>query len=199
MPTLIIGGENAVTKMLEIKRDLRSKYSKDQLHTLMHCPDTHDDFLREYKLLSERSGKIMKTNNQVEVIVFKKEKDSGIKYLMLKRNSQKGGFWQPITGNVEIGETFKQAAIRELQEETGVVRFVRLFDTGYSFEFFDDNRRQCEKVFAVEVESKTEIALSSEHTELQWALKRECMEKLKYPGNISGLNVLSGKLEAENE
>ncbi len=144
--------------------------------------------------------KIMKTNNQIEVIIFKKNQETGLKYLMLKRNLQKGGFWQPITGNVEVGETFKQAATRELREETGITKFIKIFDTGYSFDFFDDNRNQHEKIFAVEVSHNTKINLSAEHTEFQWATENECLTKyLKYPGNIAGLKTLAKILEAENK
>ncbi|MCU0678875.1 MAG: NUDIX pyrophosphatase [Planctomycetes bacterium] len=139
-----------------------------------------------------------KTNNQVEVIIFKKTED-GIKYLMLKRNAIKGSFWQPITGNVEVDETFEQAAVRELREETGIDKHIRLFDTGYSFEFFDDNRQQLEKVYAVEISLNTDATLSEEHTEMQWATKEECLGKyLKYPGNKAGLKTLAEMLEAEN-
>ena len=142
----------------------------------------------------------MKTSNQIEVIVFKNDSELGYKYLMLKRNLQKGGFWQPITGNVNPSETFEEAAIRELEEETGITEFMRIFDTGYSFEFFDDDRQQHEKVFAVEVGTKVEIRLSEEHTEFKWTTKDECVTKyLKYSGNIAGLKTLSQKLEVENE
>jgi 8-oxo-dGTP pyrophosphatase MutT (NUDIX family) len=199
MPIWIVGGENAIMKMLSIKQCLRKKYCRDQLRTLIHCPDTHDDFIREYELINLKVGKIMKTNNQVEVIVFKNVLGLGFRYLMLKRNSKKGGFWQPITGNVEMGETFEQAAIRELREETGIVKFIRIFDTGYSFDFFDDNRQQHEKVFAVEIGAEDKIMLSEEHTEFQWATKEECLTKyLKYPGNIAGLKNLSQSMEAQN-
>lgn len=199
MPIWIIQGENVIIKMLRIKQKLREKYKRDQLHTLIHCPDTAQDFLREYNLLKHKIGESMKTNNQVEVIVFKKDDPERIKYLMLKRNVKKGGFWQPITGNVVLGESFEQAAERELKEETGIVKFIRIFDTGYSFEFFDDNRQQNEKVFAVEVMPETEVKLSVEHTELEWATKDECLSKyLKYPGNIAGLKTLVQILEAEN-
>ena len=45
---------------------------------------------------------------------------------MLKRILEKGGFWQPITGNVREGETFKEAAMREIGEETGISEILEL-------------------------------------------------------------------------
>ena len=54
MPVWIIQGENAIIAMLEIKKFLRSRYSIDRLHTLIHCPDTTIDFNREYDLLNHK-------------------------------------------------------------------------------------------------------------------------------------------------
>ncbi|MCU0678874.1 MAG: hypothetical protein MUC28_00290 [Planctomycetes bacterium] len=54
MPIWIIRGNNAIIAMLEIKKFLRSQYSTDQLHTLIHCPDTAMGFNREYELLNHK-------------------------------------------------------------------------------------------------------------------------------------------------
>lgn len=42
------------------------------------------------------------------------------RYLLLKRVEHEGGFWQPVTGLIEPGESPTQAAIREVREETGL-------------------------------------------------------------------------------
>lgn len=41
-------------------------------------------------------------------------------YLLLKRVASHGGFWQSVTGSLEEGETHRQAAVREVFEETGI-------------------------------------------------------------------------------
>ncbi len=136
----------------------------------------------------------IKTNNQVEVILFKKKNDT-ILFLVLKRNPQKGSFWQPITGNVKPHESFKQAALREMEEETNIKEYLEFIDTGYSFDFFDDNRNQHEKVFGIHVPRAAEVVLSPEHTEFQWASKENALNRyLKYPGNKEGLRKLCEKL-----
>ena len=133
----------------------------------------------------------MKTNNQVEVFIFKNTPEKGILFLLLKRIPKKGGFWQPITGNIQEGETFEKAAYREIQEETGISNVLRLIDTGYSFDFFDDNRWQHERVFGAETEERVPVALSHEHTEFKWVTKEEALnEYLKWPGNKEGLRKL---------
>ncbi|MFC1613599.1 NUDIX pyrophosphatase [Patescibacteria group bacterium] len=136
----------------------------------------------------------IKTNNQVEVILFKKENDMTL-FLVLKRNSQKGGFWQPITGNVKPNESFEQAALREIEEETSIKKYLEFIDTGYSFDFFDDNRNQHEKIFGVHVSKTAKVVISQEHTEFQWASKEDALNLyLKYPGNKEGLRKLCEKL-----
>jgi lipoyl(octanoyl) transferase len=41
-------------------------------------------------------------------------------YLLLKRTEREGGFWQPVTGFIEPGESPVHAALREVREETGL-------------------------------------------------------------------------------
>jgi dihydroneopterin triphosphate diphosphatase len=41
-------------------------------------------------------------------------------YLLLRRISSHGGFWQSVTGSLEEGETHRMAAQREVLEETGI-------------------------------------------------------------------------------
>ena len=124
----------------------------------------------------------MRTNQQVEVIVFKKDQNQ-VFFLILKRNPQKGDFWQPITGGIEEGETFEQTAIREVSEEIGVFD-AKLIDIDFEFDFFDHNENHFEKCFAVEVPATTQIVLSEEHTEFKWVdLQTAVNDYLKYPKN----------------
>ncbi len=52
-------------------------------------------------------------------------------YLLLKRVPSHGGFWQSITGSLEVEETHRQAAVREVLEETGfTTREQDLIDLG---------------------------------------------------------------------
>jgi len=141
-----------------------------------------------------------RTKNQVEAIIFKKLSSGDLSFLMLKRTPQRGGFWQPVTGNVEEGETFEAAALREVEEELGITNVVQLVDTEYSYEFTDNGFDQFERIFGVQVSPNQEIALSSEHTEYHWATKEEALDiYLKYPGNKEGLRRLHQKLTGNKE
>src|SRR5262249_46807670 len=61
-----------------------------------------------------------KQPQSIQVVIFADEPDAR-KYLLLKRVASYGGFWQTVTGSLEENETHRQAAVREVLEETGIV------------------------------------------------------------------------------
>lgn len=200
LPVWIIKGENAVQEILKLKTDIRMEFGADALHTLIHCSDSKEEFLRERALIFSDElltrGNMERTNNQVEVFLFKRLSNKEVLFLMLKRTLERGGFWQPITGNVNKEESFEEAAKREVREETGVNFTSKFIDLKYSFDFFDDNRLQHEVVFGAEINKDEEISLSSEHTEFEWVDKERALNSyLKWPGNKEGLKRLSQILE----
>ena len=60
-----------------------------------------------------------KQPRSVQVVLFAEAGDRRL-YLLLKRVEAHGGFWQCVTGSLEEGETHRQAAAREVREETGI-------------------------------------------------------------------------------
>jgi 8-oxo-dGTP pyrophosphatase MutT (NUDIX family) len=199
LKVLIVKGNDAVSKAMSVKERLRSKYSDSPLKNLFHCSSSPADALREYNLIIERQTpmptKLERTRNQVEAIIFTVRENGEPLFLMLKRIPKRGGFWQPVTGNVERGESFEAAALREIQEELGIEQVLELIDTGYSYEFTDNNLDQFERVFGVKVMDGTPVRLSSEHLEYIWASKEDALNVyLKYPGNKEGLRQLDAKI-----
>ncbi len=59
-----------------------------------------------------------KQPRSVQVVIFS-ETSAERHYLLLKRIASHGGFWQSVTGSLEGAETHRQAAAREVLEETG--------------------------------------------------------------------------------
>lgn len=57
---------------------------------------------------------------QRDVVVAVLERDG--RFLLGKRSAHKaaGGYWCPITGGVDAGETQAEAVVREVREETGL-------------------------------------------------------------------------------
>ena len=137
-----------------------------------------------------------KRTMQVEIIVFKIVNNK-ILFLMLKRNEQKGGFWQPITGGVEDGESLAQAVNRELREETGITNYLRIINDVYYFEF---DTIECgvlkEYVFGVQIATDMDAKLSPEHIEIKWCTLEESLALLKYENNKTGFKKLISLLIA---
>lgn len=201
LPVWIARGDRAIDRAMELKVRLRAKYCTGSLKNLFHCPTSREESKRQYDLLKGKYKTMQlkqRTKNQVEAIVFRKLPNGELSFLMLKRAPKRGGFWQPVTGNVEEGESFEVAALREVQEELGITNIIELIDTKYSYEFTDNGIDQFERIFGVQVSVDQTVRLSPEHTEYQWATKDEALNiYLKYPGNKEGLRWLHQKVTNE--
>jgi len=105
--------------------------------------------------------------------------------LMLRRKFP-NDFWQSVTGSLEWDENPQQAAMRELQEETGIAQY-ELNDCLFSqnFEIYSIWRDRYapgvtenqEHVFSLELLDKVDIQLDPrEHEEYIWLSKQEAVE-----------------------
>jgi 8-oxo-dGTP pyrophosphatase MutT (NUDIX family) len=130
---------------------------------------------------------------QVEAIIFRRN-GNVIEYLLLKRLPERNGFWQPVTGGVEEGETQDEALQREITEETRVSNIVAVIEGLYYFEFSDPNLNQ-EYVYGVEVSSSEEIVLDPrEHSEHRWCSFQEALQLLHWKENKEALRKLNTTL-----
>ena len=127
---------------------------------------------------------------QVEAIIFRK-KGNKIKYLLLKRMPERNGFWQPVTGGLEEGETRTEALRREIYEETGVKNSIRIIDSLYYFEFSDPYPNQ-EYAYGVEISPSEDIVLDGkEHSEYRWCSFQEALQLLNWKENKEALRRLN--------
>lgn len=129
---------------------------------------------------------------QVEVIVFKVI-DGELQFLLLKRQPNRGGFWQPVTGGVEAGEDLKEAALREMFEETAIDHHIKVYEDLHYFEFESNGGFgwMKEYVFGVQIASDAEAVISDEHSEMKWCTLNQALELLKYESNKVGFKKLS--------
>lgn len=131
---------------------------------------------------------------QVQVIPFRKDAESGDwQVLMLQRNAEKGGFWQPVTGGIEPGEKVPDAALREAGEELGIVPddCADIINNDYTFVFTDMHRgierTFTEHVLAIVLRDNAAVKLSTEHVAMQWADRQTALSLLKYASNKNSL------------
>ena len=129
-------------------------------------------------------------NRKAQVWIYRKGQ-----VLLLQTNVERGEFWQPVTGSINAGETFAEGAMREAQEESGLVFDGELKYLEYEFEFHGKFGRVIERVFAWE-SSRGEVKLEPrEHQNYRWISFAEAEKALKFSSNIEGLHRLQKRLE----
>jgi 8-oxo-dGTP pyrophosphatase MutT (NUDIX family) len=105
------------------------------------------------------------------------------KYLLLKRSEQKdfaAGLWEFVTGRLDQGEGFEEAAHREVFEELEVdVKLLQILGTTH---FYRGEQRPENELIGViylgSINSAVDIKISHEHSEYRWLLAREVIELL---------------------
>lgn len=125
-----------------------------------------------------------------------------LKVLLLKTNRQRGGFWQPVTGHVEKGETLQRAAKREALEETGLCSKRPPQKIGISFRFESRWTGNCEEHgFALPVKTLKngdypQLQLDpQEHTDYEWVSPTAALKKIKFSSNRKVLRALLRKVK----
>ena len=132
--------------------------------------------------------------------------DGESQYLLLQRAADEDlypGIWQIVTGTIRQNESAIKAALRELDEETGL--FVkRCWTVPYVDSYFDLSKDsvQLVPVFAIEVDAKVELKLSREHQNFTWLKYPDAKEKLIWRGQRHALEIVqefivSGKNAAQ--
>lgn len=130
-----------------------------------------------------------------------RQRDGKVEALLLFRHPHRGGFWQPVTGTQEKGETPIETARREIGEESGIPNLEPV-DLGYRHSFVFEGRSQRgaprvfeETAFGVRVEGDPQVTLDRrEHAEHRWAPLAEALEVVPHLGLRKGLRLSAERL-----
>lgn len=123
----------------------------------------------------------------VECLIFRVRDDGRIEHLLIRRAEDRiyPGIWQPVTGGVGSGERVPIAALREVEEETGlgaddVEAFYDLDQVG---SFFDEEHDSIVNsvIFAVRVRADASPRVSREHVDLCWSDRSEAESLSVWP------------------
>ena len=103
------------------------------------------------------------------VIPYRKEGERGLRYLVLHSATVRNprAKWEFPKGGIEPGETPRQAAAREFQEETGLMRwtFADGFEQSLSYTYIRRGQKVVKTVtyFIAEVLDRSQLSCSPEH------------------------------------
>jgi dATP pyrophosphohydrolase len=122
--------------------------------------------------------------------------------VLIMERADKAGFWQSVTGSLELGETPLEAAIREVHEETGLdAKKYDLQDWHASnvYEIYPHWRHRyapsvtenTEHLFGLELPSQLPIKLAqNEHVRYEWVDWREAAKRVFSWTNVAALKRL---------
>lgn len=114
------------------------------------------------------------------------------RFLILRRASRYlNKTWQMVSGKLEKGETGWEAALREIQEETGLkpdrLYSANLVETFYSAQ---DNCVNIVPVFVAILDHPQEVRLSHEHDDYRWIGAEEAQSYLVFDQQVEMIGLI---------
>jgi dihydroneopterin triphosphate diphosphatase len=130
----------------------------------------------------------MRNPHEVLVVVRR-----GKRYLVVHRAPEYEAYWHLVSGGVERGETARQAALRELDEEVGLASATLVdLERRFAYPLAEESEwvrsryePEVEEVvvdcFLVDVAGAWEPVLNDEHDEYRWCAAPEAAALLFWP------------------
>jgi 8-oxo-dGTP pyrophosphatase MutT (NUDIX family) len=141
----------------------------------------------------------VRTSHEALLVVHRPAyRSAAPEFLVLLRAPAGQGYWHLVSGGVESGEEPREAALRELEEETGLAR-----PPGFEPLSLELGYRQptggawiTVHPFAVAAAAGWEPVLNEEHVEYRWCSEDAAVELLEYPEPRKALHHVAQKLRA---
>lgn len=139
------------------------------------------------------------TRKEKVLAIIARRIEKQIHFLALRNNpadpAHGGDFYYVITGGVDAGEPASEAVLREIDEETGITRFLRIIRLPLVREFEDKYGQLCrEEMFGLVTEEDVSH-LSIEHIEWEWWQKEEFVKRIVWFGSREELAGLLDEIE----
>ncbi len=130
--------------------------------------------------------------------------DGDGRVLLLHRKPERGNFWQPVTGTIEMEETPAEAAAREVLEETGYV--VQPVDMGLTQSFMIESQYlelqhgqpvvASEITYSATLDPRLAIRVDSdEHDRYDWFRFDQAYERIRWSDDREALEWLQRSLQ----
>jgi dATP pyrophosphohydrolase len=136
----------------------------------------------------------------IECYVIRRVRNK-LKFLIIKRSGNDTiypGIWQIVTGKIEPEEKAYEAALREIEEETGL-KPGRLFVIPHTTTFYSPERDAVSLVplFFCETSEKN-VLLSKEHTDFKWLDAEKASEKLFFKSQKENVNFIDSNFRSKD-
>jgi dihydroneopterin triphosphate diphosphatase len=133
-------------------------------------------------------------SNSVQVHIARQMPESGeFEFLVIQRSEDREIYpllWQVVTGWINEGEKALDAALREVQEETGLIP-VKFWTIPYISTFFNPKSDliNAAQVFGMIVPYYCNVQLSDEHRDYKWLNFDDCLKMLEFPTHRKGTEI----------
>lgn len=133
---------------------------------------------------------------KVGVIVWTIDPDGNPRFL-IRHNKPFNGYedeWTISFGNVEQGETIKDAAFREATEEFGLTEIEQIQDLKYEIEFTSKKGKMIIKFYAIKIKDiDVKISLNEESIGFDWMVLNKVKEVMQHDDEKKAFDVLITK------
>jgi len=128
----------------------------------------------------------------IEAHIFR-QNGNELEFLLLKRSDKEKypNIWQMVTGSIDENEKAYQTALREIMEETGLsTEKLWIVPQVNSFYSHEKDEVCFVPVFAALVKEKSDVRISSEHSEFKWLEKENAKELLAWKGQRNAVDTI---------
>jgi 8-oxo-dGTP diphosphatase len=115
-------------------------------------------------------AKVIVVNNNGKILLLRRSETD------VRRPLQ----WDIPGGHTDENELAEEAAVRETAEESGIELHARNLQLVYAVSDVVQSDLNVTWLFFIARTDKTEVALSTEHTEFAWETLDSCIEKVDY-------------------
>lgn len=119
------------------------------------------------------------------------------KFLLLKRSPYSTiypGKWQMITGGIEDNEPTKEAIIRELREETGLLPKHIFIVPRVNMFYLQFHDAVCLTPVFLAFVNSDKVTISNEHTEYKWVSYEEALDLIHWENQKESLRIIQNYL-----